>query len=140
MSPVRWLMSVTLLLLGLSLWAQCPENASLAPAQWRSRDGMEVRVGRGGYGFWTRVLTPTTVDSYVMTKYAPSGATPSALWGCSTDFNSPPRIRQYAVYVPPLPYTHPPVYAPLPTSVTSDRMSAVEQQRLKAGVAVSLEY
>jgi hypothetical protein len=41
--------------------------------------------------------------------------------------------------VPPIPYTHPPVYAPLPTSVTSDRMSAVEQERLKAGVAVSLE-
>lgn len=55
------------------------------------------------------------VDTYVLPRYAPCGWTESALF-TNTDFNSEPYLRQYVNYLAPLPYTHPPIYAPGPMS------------------------
>ncbi len=57
------------------------------------------------------VVAATAIDTYLIPKVNPCGYTPSAEF-TMTDFNSPPRLRHYVNYVAPLPYTHPPIYAP----------------------------
>lgn len=57
------------------------------------------------------VVAATAIDTYLIPKVAPCGYTPSSEF-TMTDFNSPPRLRHYVNYVAPLPYTHPPIYAP----------------------------
>jgi hypothetical protein len=51
------------------------------------------------------------VDTYILPKFSPTGYTESSMF-TMTDFNSPPRLRNYVNYLAPLPYTHPPIYAP----------------------------
>lgn len=57
------------------------------------------------------VLGVVTVDTFVLPKFTAGGYTESSMF-TMTDFNSPPRLRHYVNYLAPLPYTHPPVYAP----------------------------
>ena len=58
------------------------------------------------------IVGAVAVDSYIIPKCQPCGYTASSEF-TQTDFNSPPRIRSYVNYVTePLPYTHPPIYAP----------------------------
>lgn len=57
------------------------------------------------------VLGVVTVDSFVLPKFTAGGYTESSMF-TMTDFNSPPRLRHYVNYLAPLPYTHPPIYAP----------------------------
>jgi hypothetical protein len=57
------------------------------------------------------IVGAAAVDTYIIPKCQPCGYTESSEW-TQTDFNSPPRIRSYVNYLAPLPYTHPPVYAP----------------------------
>jgi hypothetical protein len=57
------------------------------------------------------IVGAAAVDTYIIPKCQPCGYTQSSEW-TQTDFNSPPRIRSYVNYLAPLPYTHPPVYAP----------------------------
>jgi hypothetical protein len=51
------------------------------------------------------------VDSYIIPKTQPCGYNARSEWA-QTDFNSPPTVRSYVNYLAPMPYTHPPIYAP----------------------------
>lgn len=77
------------------------------------------------------------MDTYVMPKYSPGGCTPTSLF-TMTDFNSPPRLLHYKNYLPPMPYTHPPVMpsakAPFQVTQGPDMPSSV-----RTG-AISVEY
>ncbi|MGI8908022.1 MAG: hypothetical protein ACR2IE_16210 [Candidatus Sumerlaeaceae bacterium] len=57
------------------------------------------------------IVGAVAVDSYIIPKCQPCGYTERSEWA-ATDFNSPPTLRSYVNYVAPLPYTHPPIYAP----------------------------
>jgi hypothetical protein len=57
------------------------------------------------------VLGVVTVDTFVLPKFTAGGYTESSMF-TMTDFSSPPRLRHYVNYLAPMPYTHPPVYAP----------------------------
>lgn len=96
-------------------WTQAcwDENPSLVP---RPRDPHQVCTPqpRGGFGFWSRITSVAGCDSYVMPKYASRGYTFTARFGLPNDFNSGPRLRHYGNYLPPLPYTHPPIYPTVP--------------------------
>ena len=76
--------------------------------------GHEIRhfpaVGRqiaGPPPMW--LVGAVAVDTYYLPKFVPGGCTLSSKF-TMTDFNSPPRLQYYRNYLPPLPYTHPPVY------------------------------
>jgi hypothetical protein len=57
------------------------------------------------------IVGAVAVDTFVLPKVTPGGYTESSMF-TMTDFNSPPRLRHYVNYLAPLPYTHPPIYAP----------------------------
>lgn len=52
------------------------------------------------------------IDNYVIPKYSPCGYTKSSVVAATNDFNSAPKLRGYVNYLAPLPYSHPPIYAP----------------------------
>jgi hypothetical protein len=64
------------------------------------------------------VVGAVAVDTYVLPKCAPDGCTQSSIF-TMTDFNSPPRLRHYENYLPPMPYTHPPVYPPAVADISN---------------------
>lgn len=70
------------------------------------------------------VVFAAAVDTYIIPKSQPCGYTAASEW-TQTDFNSPPRLRSYVNYVAPMPYTHPPIYAPstLNTGATPNTVS-----------------
>lgn len=78
------------------------------------------------------------VDTYLLPKYYPMGCTPRAVF-TQTDFNSPPRLLHYKNYLPPMPYTHPPVAPPaeMPFAI-----AATENETLSKlpGGTLNLEY
>lgn len=57
------------------------------------------------------IVGAVAIDSFVLPKFSPCGYTESSMF-TMTDFNSPPRLRNYVNYLAPLPYTHPPIYTP----------------------------
>lgn len=72
------------------------------------------------------------VETYVLPKYAPCGWTESALF-TKTDFNSAPVLRQYVNYLAPLPYTHPPIYAPSTSNYTEPVEIPIQTPNLLLG-------
>jgi hypothetical protein len=57
------------------------------------------------------IVGAVAVDSYIIPKCNPCGYNERSEWA-ATDFNSPPTVRSYVNYLAPMPYTHPPIYAP----------------------------
>lgn len=56
------------------------------------------------------VVGAVAVDTYVIPKYSPVGYTKSSAMAATNDFNTPPKLRNYVNYLPPVPYSHPPIY------------------------------
>ena len=78
------------------------------------------------------------VDTYILPKYYPMGCTPRAVF-TQTDFNSPPRLLHYKNYLPPMPYTHPPVAPPaeMPFAIAATENDTLSQLRVGT---LNLEY
>lgn len=113
------------------------ENPSLLPPPREAHQVCAPRA-RGGFGFWSRVTSLAAADAYVMPKYAPRGYTYTARFGLVNDFNSGPRLRHYVNYLPPIPYTHPPIYPPVPGGESS--AAALKELATPAGSTVQIEY
>lgn len=113
------------------------ENPSLVPPQRETHQVCAPRA-RGGFGFWTRATSLVAADSYTMPKYASRGYTYTARWGLTNDFNSGPRLRHYASYIPMVPYTHPPIYPAVPGGETA--AASLQNLGAPAVSSVSIEY
>jgi len=83
------------------------------------------------------VVGAVALDTYLAPKMAPCGYTPSSEF-TMTDFNSPPRLRHYVNYVAPLPYTHPPIYAPATLNTGDTPNTANAQPEPDEGAVVRL--
>lgn len=71
-------------------------------------------------------------DTYVAPKMG-CGYTESSMF-TMTDFNSPPRLRNYVNYLAPLTYTHPPIYTHAqPELVTTPHEAEVQLEEQKSG-------
>jgi hypothetical protein len=82
------------------------------------------------------------VDTYWLPKFVSGGCTQSSIF-TQTDFNSAPRLRHYVNYLPPQPYTHPPVYeqAPMPLRAPSyaAEQAGFETYKQMVGTRVEIE-
>ncbi|MCX7625490.1 MAG: hypothetical protein N2Z21_04695 [Candidatus Sumerlaeaceae bacterium] len=138
----RWAIAAAVLLISgtakvVSAQLCSDENPSLVNPP---RDSYQVCTPRprGGFGFWSRVTSLAAADAYVMPKYAPRGYTYTVRIGLTNDFNSGPRLRHYVNYLPPLPYTHPPIYPPVPGGESS--AAAIRDLATPASSSVQIEY
>ncbi|MGB9691712.1 MAG: hypothetical protein ACPL7D_06050 [Candidatus Sumerlaeaceae bacterium] len=113
------------------------ENPSLVPPKREPHQVCAPRA-RGGFGFWTRATSLVAADSYIMPKYASRGYTYTATWGLTNDFNSAPRVPQYVSFVHKVPYTHPPVYPPVPGGETA--VASLRNLGAPPVTTVSIEY
>jgi hypothetical protein len=113
------------------------ENPSLVAPPREAHQVCPPRA-RGAFGFWSRVTALGGVDSYTMPKYASRGYTFTSRFGLTNDFNSGPRLRHYVNYLPVMPYTHPPIYPPVPGGESS--AASMQQLGAQVGGSVQIEY
>lgn len=81
-------------------------------------------------------------DTFIMPKFKPCGYTETSKF-TMTDFNPPPRLRNYVNYLAPEPYTHPPIYKPAQMSLAKARpegYTEVPGAVVRDPNAVSIEY